>query len=212
MNTQISTLAPRSIRLLLLAGALALVACVGAPAAAQGPPRGLTPELLAQLRAGTLVLMCRHGITNHDPDPLDAGRRPHDARPLNAHGERQMRAVGAAMDLLGIPSCEVLASPYQRTRRSAQLLFGRVVVEDALFGNGKEARLHALLGTPPERAENRILMTHQGVIYRTFPQLPRQSVAEGDCLIVRPEGGSRFTLLGQVSADDWSAAANAAGR
>lgn len=183
-----------------------LVALPAAATGQQGPPARLTPALLAELRGGGLVLACRHGLT--DPNHVSSGPvrmgEPATQRRLTPAGERQMREAGAALMALAIPIGEVLTSPWDRTRRSADLMFGRSTIEDALYGgNGKGAARARLLARPVPGRTNRVLMTHQGVLYGLFRDLPPRSIEEGDCLVVRP--GESPRVLARIGAAGWRA-------
>jgi hypothetical protein len=98
---------------------------------------------------------------------------------------------------------DVRASPFQRTRRSAELMFGHVVIDSALYGMGaaKDEQIRKLLSEEVHGGGNRALNTHQGVLYRIL-RLPQGSIAEGDCVIVKP-AATRFDLIAQVRAADW---------
>ncbi len=164
--------------------------------------------LLATLRNGGLVLACRHAITDRsrgDARRVDFGD-PSTQRVLSAAGEAQARRLGRALAALDLPIGEVLASPYQRTHRSAELSFGRARVEEALFGGGdaKRRRLGALVREVPADGTLRVLMTHQGTLYRALPEVPRGSIEEGDCLVVAPRGADREPrVLRRLGPADW---------
>ena len=55
-------------------------------------------------------------------------------RNLTDGGRADARAIGAAIRSLGIPIGEVLASPFCRTRETAELIFGRATVSPAVRG------------------------------------------------------------------------------
>ena len=167
-----------------------------------------TDFTLADARAGGLVLACRHAIT--DRTRRDAQRvdfaDPATQRVLSATGEAQARRLGEVIRSRRIPIGDVLASPYARTRDSAVLAFGRVEERRELFGGGQQKRrtIREWLSTPPSDATNRVLMTHQGVLYSALPGVERGSIREGDCVVVRPGGGS-FTVLERMGPDEWEA-------
>ena len=129
---------------------------------------------------------------------------PSTQRVLSPEGEAQATALGKSLSSLKIPFNAVLASPYQRTRRSAELMAGAVQIDDALSSSskGKDAELKALMtGTVPAGG-NRLLVTHQGLLYRSFPSVKHGSVAEGDCLVVRP-AASGAEVLAMLKPTDW---------
>jgi broad specificity phosphatase PhoE len=98
------------------------------PAQASG-----APALIAALKAGGVVAVMRHAIT--DRSQLDTGDLTSRAgqRNLSAAGRAQAVAVGLAMTRLRIPLGEVLTSPVFRALDTADLAFGaRRVVEPLL--------------------------------------------------------------------------------
>ena len=194
------------------AAAIALWLTLAPVMFAQAPPGSapaqpsLAPALLDELRQGGLVVACRHAITSHaqeDRMPVNFDD-PSTQRVLSPEGEAQATALGKSLSSLKIPFNAVLASPYQRTRRSAELMTGAVQIDDALSSSskGKDAELKALMtGTVPAGG-NRLLVTHQGLLYRSFPSVKHGSVAEGDCLVVRP-AASGAEVLAMLKPTDW---------
>lgn len=159
-------------------------------------------NLLEQLRDGGFVLACRHAITNHDQQDRNVDfDDPRTQRILSEAGEQQAQELGDVLRRLEIPVAEVFTSPYQRTRRSAELAFGRATVESALYHAGSLERRRDLLGRDVPAGTNRVLMTHQGVLYNNLP-VERGSIGEGDCVIARPQDGA-LTVLAQARLEDW---------
>lgn len=184
--------------LILLAGMVAGV--TPTPTLAAAPVTVQDPEVLEGLRAGELVLACRHAITDRsrgDSRSVDYDD-PATQRVLSDEGRRQARHLGEVLRGLGAPIGEVLASPYARTMDSAQLGFGRGIRSDALvYGNRRAQRTERRrLLTEPTRNGNRVLMSHQGVLYSSLPGVERGSIREGDCVVVRPEGEGEMEILG----------------
>ena len=184
------------------------------PAAAQGttaadPARDAAPgvtilspalgavELLARLRDGGLVLACRHAIT--DPEGRDRGPAREQQRNLTAEGAEQARTLGRRVRAAGVPIGGVFTSPMYRTRESAELSFGEVTLSSALRGEPSAER-QALFFEPPAAGTNRVLMTHQGVLYGTLPGVARGSIGEGDCVVVRPR---EREVLGKLAVEEW---------
>lgn len=197
---------------LLLTGGLA--AGVGATlgftsAKAVGASPGVQEaSLLASLRSGGHVFACRHAIT--DRSRGDARRvdfdDPSTQRVLSDAGRSQARRLGEIIRRQRIPIGEVLTSPYARTVESAELAFGSAEVSTALYGGGgdKRRRLAALLEREPEPGTNRVLMTHQGILYRMLPEVERGSIREGDCVVVDPDGDS-FEMVTRLGLDELQA-------
>lgn len=215
---------PGSVRapalVLCLAGGAATWATVipGEASAQQRPaPAGATAtDVLERLRGGGLILACRHAHTDRsrgDRRPVNLDD-PSTQRVLSEEGRQQARRLGGALRDLAIPIGEVLTSPYARTRNSAELGFGRSVRSDALmFGDRREQRVERrrLLSEPPTSG-NRVLMTHQGVLYSSIPGLERGSVREGDCVVVSPRSGDPFRVLGRFGPDEFTDMLQAAPR
>ncbi|MEM7418031.1 MAG: histidine phosphatase family protein [Gemmatimonadota bacterium] len=165
-------------------------------------------DLLARLQVGGLVLACRHAIT--DRSRGDARSVDFDdwttQRILSAEGEEQARRLGSIIRRKQIPVGEVYASPYQRTSESARLAFGTVELRSELYG-GNESKRQAVrdwLTTPPSDGGNRVLMTHQGTLYRSLPEMERGSIREGDCVVVRPRGDT-YSILARLGPDELEA-------
>lgn len=163
----------------------------------------LPASLLPELRQGGLVVACRHAITSHereDRQPVDFGD-PSTQRVLSAAGEAQAIALGKTLGALEIPFGPIYASPFDRTRRTADLMFGRVEVHEALSSASREKsdELRALTTGAVAAGSNRFLVTHQGLLYRSFPSVPQGTIGEGDCLVARPGG----EVLARVKPDGW---------
>lgn len=168
---------------------------------------GAAPTLLAELCEGKLALACRHAITARRPSTVhfDVNDR-RSQRNLSNSGERQARALGNAIRRTNIPIGRVISSPYARTKESAELAFGRTEIDPVLTNTRRTPMksLLPLLAEPTDGGGNRVLMTHQAVLYRALPQVKRGSIEEGDCIVVRPLGRGRFDTLERVGADRWT--------
>ena len=106
---------------------------MAAPARAQTATDADSAALITTLRAGSAVVVMRHGIT--DRSQVDTGDLTNRAgqRNLNEAGRAQSARTGRAVAALGIPLGEVLTSPVFRCRDTADLAFGtRVRVEENL--------------------------------------------------------------------------------
>ena len=173
--------------------------------------RGDEQAAIEAARRGGVVIACRHGMT----DPTDENETtlvyddPSTQRRLNAAGERQARAMGAAFIKLGIDASEVIASPMQRARRTAELMFGRATLDSSWHTRGsdysgpKQQRRQATLSTPVPNG-NRVIVTHLGTLGDAIKPV-NPGLEEGDCVVVRPEGPT-FTYLGKVTWRAWIAA------
>jgi phosphohistidine phosphatase SixA len=185
--------------------ALALLAGCGG----DDEPAAEDVELAEALRAGGVALVMRHAITEAQTDREEKVGDCTTQRNLTNAGREQARAIGRAVDALGVPVDTVLASPFCRTTETAELAFGDARPSMALLSAVAEAtpeddrRIRRLkeLATAPDGSAT-VLVTHTANIGGAFDQ----SVQEGDIVVVR-DG----EVLGVVGADDWDRLAEAAG-
>lgn len=190
--------------LLLLTGCSALEA-----PEPEGPLSG--ERLVEALRDGGYVLVIRHTATEEggtdDPTQLEDCA---PQRELTDEGRQQARDLGAALDDLDVPVERVLASPYCRTRETAELAFGKDVVEtdEALLplpGTGAPGNDEAIAAVaelvsqePPEDA-NLAIVTHISVIEPVTGATPE----EGGSSVFAPEGDGDFRLVAEVPPGGW---------
>jgi virginiamycin B lyase len=187
-----------------LVAALALTLAAGASAAAG-------PDLTRSLRSGGLVVVLRHAATDFskpDRDPVvvaDCATQ----RNLSAQGRADARAIGRGVRRLGLRIGKVLSSPFCRTLETARLAFGRATVHPALLNTivaehdarwRKQIRdAKRLLGTEPAAGTLTVLVTHGIVVQETTGQ----SLEEGEAIVFRPLGQSRFRVVGRVMPREW---------
>jgi virginiamycin B lyase len=187
-----------------LVAALALSLVAGASAAAG-------PDLTRALRAGGLVVVFRHAATDFskpDQDPVDIADCA-TQRNLSAQGRADARAIGRGMRRLGLPIGSVLSSAYCRTLETARLAFGRATVHPALLNTiaaehdakwrTQIRNARQLLGTRPAPGKLNVLLTH-GVVVQ---EATGQSLEEGEAIVFRPLGKSRFRVVGRVMPREW---------
>lgn len=188
-----------------------VVAAWVSDAEAQQPKGALGIE---EARRGGAVIACRHAITD-SADEDEATLRyndPSTQRRLSAEGERQAESLGKAFRDLGIPVSEVVASPMQRTRRTAELAFGSVELDSSwhtrgnYYGGPKRDRRLEMLGRRVDRG-NRVIISHIETMYSVLPSI-RGELEEGDCVVVRPRGASRFDIVEVVPWRSWVTAAS----
>jgi phosphohistidine phosphatase SixA len=161
-----------------------------------------------RLREGGYVVTFRHAATDSGVDTTDDLSDCSRQRNLDAEGRRQSREIGRAFERLDIPVGRVLASPFCRTRDTAQLAFGRVEPTRALlsvefFSSPEEGRrkgLRRLLRAEPQDGTNTVLVTHGSAILDAIGAEPE----EGDAVIVDPGRGKRgYAVAAEVPVDDW---------
>jgi broad specificity phosphatase PhoE len=183
----------------------ALALLVGALAAV--PAGALEGEaLVAQLRAGGLVLLLRHAQTDSTlGDP--PGLRLDDCatqRNLSQQGRAQARRIGARLARERIPVGPVYTSPWCRTRDTASLAFGRAEdwapLSSFFEAPDREAaatetvrkRILSYAIRPPKG--NVVMVTHNVNI----AALTKLSVAPGEAVVVRPDGCCALRTVGRL--------------
>lgn len=212
--------------------ALLLAALPGLPAYAQGAAGAearlptLTAaqlhELVPQLRAGGHVIFFRHTTTRlgqEDRPRLDLGDCA-SQRNLSDQGRREAVAIGEAMRKLGIPVGRVIASPFCRTRETAQLAFGGKSVErsdELYFASGlprkqralKGQALRRMLGEAPAAGGNTVLVSHTANLVEAIGIWPKP---EGVAIVIRPDGRGAHAVVGRILPQTWGLAAQGIGR
>jgi phosphohistidine phosphatase SixA len=209
-----------AVRLAAASLALATVAAVSPPAAAEGTGQQLVPRLAAMplmdaLRGGGYTLLVRHASTGEfmpdpavfDPDDCTTQRNLSDA------GRRQAERIGQSFAKLGIRVDRVLSSPYCRCMDTGTLAFGGEAVEtsdvllvgDSRPGTGREdpgIAVRELLDTAPEPGKNTVLIAHSVTLLYTFGLT---SNPEGIAHVFRPTGLglARPEYVGMVKPEEW---------
>jgi phosphohistidine phosphatase SixA len=194
-------------RLILAAPALLLAARRASAATAQGAEAA---ALVAALRAGGVVAVMRHGITDRSQvDTGDLGNRA-GQRNLSAEGRAQSLRTGRAVAVLGIPLGQVLTSPVFRARDTADLAFGALAViepnltaddytPDAALLRERIAWLGARSGRPSAPGATDVLVGHivplgmmlgRGLAQAEFP--------EGSFAVFAPGRGLRGILAAET--------------
>lgn len=196
--------------------ALAAALLLGPAARASATLLAAEPAIGA-LREGGLNIYMRHAIT--DRSQVDTGRLGDRAgqRNLDARGQAQARALGAALQALRVPVGRVFTSAVFRALDTAELAFGRATVLDELVADDYTPRSPAadaaavrrrLAQRPP--VGNDVFVGHTvplGLILgRTLPQ---DAFPEGALALLRPDG-TGFAELGIVAAETLIEAARAA--
>ena len=164
--------------------------------------QGAFPEL----HDGGLVIYFRHGATTWSGvDRLEWPRERQ--RLLSEEGIRQSEQIGEAFQKRGIPVGEVLASPFFRCRDMAEIAFGRVEERAELVGllsdeGGRADRIAWLTSKvtqPPAPGTNRVIIAHRSNI----TAVANVRLAEGEGVVLRPDGAGGFAVLGTANPGDW---------
>jgi len=169
------------------------------------------PALTRALQDGGVVLVLRHAATDYskpDEDRVDLTDCA-TQRNLSAQGRAEARRIGRGVRRLGLRVSAVLASSFCRTRETARIAFGRATISPALLNtitSAHDARWRRqiraakrLFGSRPAPGTVTVLVTH-GVVVSDTTGL---TLAEGETLVFRPLGPSRFRLLGRILPGEW---------
>lgn len=125
-------------------------------------------------------------------------------RNLTDKGRDEARALGVEVKRLAIPIGPVYASPFCRTRETAQLAFGRYERTNEARGGPANTNdptrydaLRKLLTSKPPSGKNAVIASHGNPFYALFgpPYL-----AEGEMAVVDP---STFVIVGRIRLVDW---------
>lgn len=193
--------------------ALWLAAAVPAVAADASPETLAGPALLRALRAGGLILYFRHTSTDfgQNDDAMTGYEDCARQRNLTDRGRDEARRIGAAIKRLDIPVGDVLASPFCRTRETAQLIFGRAQVAPAVRGgparpdsDDRYGELRTLLATPPRAGTDLAIASHGNPFHAV---VDTAYLAEGEAAVIRPLGGQGFRVVARIPKDGWDALA-----
>jgi phosphohistidine phosphatase SixA len=171
-------------------------------------------ELISRLRQGGYVLVMRHASSPREAPVKERANADNLnlERQLDEPGRRGASAMGDALRRLRIPIGAVLTSPTYRameTVRIARLEAPMVVSE---LGDGgqsmqgvSEPQAAWLRGRVTEipRTGNTILVTHQPNLSRAFSEWGA-SVADGETVVLRPDGKGGTTLVGRIPIEQWS--------
>ncbi len=198
-------------------GALLVLAACGIADPANGQAAGANkstpplsgPALLAALRHGGYVIYFRHTSTDfgQNDDGMTGYEDCAHQRNLTDAGRAEARAIGVAIRGLEIPVGGVLASPFCRTRETAELIFGRATVSNAVRGGParadgeRYAELKTLLSTPVSGGVDLAIVSH-GNPYRAIVGGPY--LAEGEAAVIEPRGKEGFRVVAQIRKEDWS--------
>jgi len=161
------------------------------------------------LRGGGKVVVLRHAST--EPGLGDPpGFRLEDCatqRNLSEAGRAEARRIGAAFVRREVPVARILSSRWCRCLETARLAFGRVepwAPLDSFFADrsreSQQTRAVRTLLAEPITGGNLILVTHQVNITALTEIMP----GTGEMVVLNPEPGGRFTIVGRLGPADAS--------
>lgn len=195
------------------ANIMALTATPAEAATAAKPP-SLTMQqlkaLLPKLQKGGYVFYFRHAATDMfqlDDHPVigDCATQ----RNLSDEGKDQALAIGRAFRSQNIPVGMVLSSPFCRCVETAQLAFGKAVVEDSLFfatrlsaeeRNNNAKRLRNLMAKRPNPGSNTVIVAHNANLMEAYGIWPDE---EGDAYLYKPSGADPGAPLARIPVEFW---------
>lgn len=200
---------------------LSLAACdaVG-PMPAASPPLLRDKAAIETLKAGGYVVYLRHGHT--DPGKDSNFDRLDDCatqRNLSARGQEESRMAGAAIKRAAIPVTSVAASPFCRTRATAQLVLGSAPVEAKLTSytdmpaaqrDASNEFVRRQFATPVAAGANVFLVGHSPPFDAATQQLQppefkdKAFLNEGDAAVIRADGRGGYALIGHIGVKSWS--------
>jgi len=181
--------------------------------AVSGAQRGPSADLIAALRQGGHVLVMRHASSPREVPTADTANRDNvkRERQLDEAGRTSATAMGQSLRRLKIPIGGVFTSPTYRARETvtyAQLANLTTIAElgdggQSMQGVGEAdaAWLRAKAAEAPARG-NTLLVTHMPNLSQAFPAWG--AVADGETVVVRPDGKGGTTLIGRVKIEEWS--------
>jgi len=197
----------------LLSAGLALGAFALATAAGAQPLAG--PALIAALRGGGYVLLMRHASSPRTPPDPAAADKANVApeRQLDDAGRASARAMGEALASLRIPIGRVLSSPTYRALETIRLArLGQPTVAAELGDGGQSMQAGAVassadwlrrkIAEAPPAGANTIIVTHFPNIASVFGD-QAQGLADGEALVLRPDGKGAAPLVARVKIEQW---------
>ena len=185
-----------------------------AVASAHGQPAA---NLIDEVAGGGFVLFFRHATRDASAMPtaeVAVADNAGECRPgteLTPSGLADAEALGKAFARRGIRVQHVYASPACRAVQMARIAFGSFETTRALAwlgmwheGEGPElaGQLRALLGTPPARGQDIVLISHNDVLKadRVGTEI---TLDQSEAAVFRPLGRGAFAFMGKIPLQEW---------
>ena len=193
---------------------MSVIVAIGAIAQVAQAGQALSSEAwLSAVRQGGYVLVMRHASSPLEaPDSRTANPDNEKLeRQLDAAGRTGATAMGEALRRLKVPIGAVLTSPTYRALQTVKFAGLANMTSVSELGDGGQsmqgvpeaqaAWLRAKVAeVPTER--NTLIVTHLPNITRAFPAWG--SVADGETVIVRPDGKGGMTVITKVKIEEWA--------
>ncbi len=173
-------------------------------------------KLAAALRTGGYVILMRHASSPRNPP--DAGTtnadNPSLERQLDEAGRSSAVALGEAFRELHVPIGQVLSSPTYRALETIKFARldkpttypqlgdgGQSMIADSSGARG--AWLRSKVAESPAVGKNTLIVTHFPNISEAYPT-EAAGLADGEALILHPDGRGAAMLAGRVKIDEWT--------
>lgn len=195
-----------------LAAGFLLITLSAAPSHSESVSGG---NLAAMMRTGGYVILMRHASSPGNPPNANTANsdNPNLERQLDEAGQSSARAFGEALRALHVPIGQVLSSPTYRALETIKLAglgpatmlsqlgdSGQSMISDKSGARG--AWLRAKTAKSPAPGKNTLIVTHFPNIAEAYPQ-DSADLAEGDALILRPDGQGGVQFVARIRIDDW---------
>ena len=170
--------------------------------------------LVTALRQGGYVLLMRHASS--PPVPPAAESAEHDntslERQLDETGRSSAQAMGRAIKTLNMPVGEVWSSPTYRALETVRLAGLPIPTIAAELGDGGQSMQAISKGQTvwlQEKVAERLRAGTNTILVTQFPNIKEAfgqqaaGLAEGEALIVRPDGAGADEIVGRVKIEEW---------
>ena len=175
--------------------------------------------LVTALRQAGYVLLMRHASS--PPTPPAAGEADREnvkrERQLDKTGRDKARRMGAALRTLRIPIGVVWSSPTYRAQETARLAALPTPETAVELGDGGQsmqvtsasqaAWLKGKVAEPPPAGTDTIIVTQMPNIVAVFGQAVT-GLADGETLVLRPDGRGGSAIVSRVKIEDWPSLAS----
>ena len=184
-------------------------------------------ELFSLLKAGSYVIIFRHGATDDSQKDIHPFRFDDmkAQRQLSEKGRETARQIGSALTTHGIPIGEVYTSKLFRAVETGQILSAgkEVIAVDALTDSGGGSAssmanptganakaglaIRDLVNAVPKPGTNTVLVTHKTNFADAFGK-EAGDVGEAEAFVYKPNSTGPAQFVGRVKAADWTTASN----